>query len=618
MYAASFGLKEPPFSITPDPRYLYLGESHREALAHLLYGTGEGGGFVQLTGEVGTGKTTLCRSLIEQLPPEVDVALVFNPVLTPAELVATVCDELGVAYPAGASLKGLVDVLHRHLLGAHARGRRTVLIVDEAQGLGFEVLEQIRLLTNLETETTKLLQVILIGQPELPGRLDQPRLRQLAQRITARCDLRPLSEPETGEYVRHRMEVAGWSEASGDGGELFGPAALREIHRLSGGVPRLINVICDRALLGTYALDRDRVDAATVRRAAREVLGPRGEATRRRAPVGIAAAAGVVTVAAVLVALWALRPPGWPGGLSTGSADRAAAPVVTPVAGPVHAVGAEAPTASAGKAAPVGGAEQAGPAAGVEKAAAVSAAALPAGAAKGASQAGAAKGVPPAGARTVAPPAALGLAEVLADRSLATDRTSAFASLLAQWEPERPAPPPDALECREGRLGRYRCLIRTGTWTRLRRYNLPAVLELVAPNGDRHYAALTMLGRENATLHIGGRAYSLPLDEVDPFWDGGFTLLWEAPSLGRAVIVPGMRGPETEWLRRRIAALDGTPVDGGAARDVYDDALKARVTAFQKSRGLRPDGIVGEETLAQLTLAVPERGTPLLSGRRAE
>ena len=210
MYLSHFGLRELPFSITPDPRFLYMSARHREALAHLVYGVGEHGGFVQLTGEVGTGKTSVCRCLLEQLPSHVDLALVLNPRLSPVELLATVCDELRIPYPAGtAARKELVDRLHRHLLEAHTGGRRTVLIVDEAQNLSPEVLEEVRLLTNLETAREKLLQVILIGQPELTAILDQPKLRQLAQRVTARYHLEPLSRAETRAYVRHRLAVAG-------------------------------------------------------------------------------------------------------------------------------------------------------------------------------------------------------------------------------------------------------------------------------------------------------------------------------------------------------------------------------------------------------------------------
>ncbi|MBI5016474.1 MAG: AAA family ATPase [Deltaproteobacteria bacterium] len=287
MYLAHFQLDREPFSLTPDPRFLFLGERHREALAHLLYGLQTNGGFVQLTGEVGTGKTTLCRSVLEQVPAGVDVALVLNPRLTAPELVATVCDELRVDYPAGAeSLKVLVDALNRHLLASHAHGRRTVLIVDEAQQLSADVLEQVRLLTNLETSSAKLLQIVLIGQPELQTVMARPELRQLAQRITARYHLGPLTSDGVVAYVRHRLEVAGRVSP------LFTTAALRRLHRLSGGVPRLINVICERALLGAYGKGADRIGAVLVARAAAEV---RGEGPRGRRWVPAVASALLLT-----------------------------------------------------------------------------------------------------------------------------------------------------------------------------------------------------------------------------------------------------------------------------------------------------------------------------------
>ena len=291
MYLSHFGLREPPFSITPDPRFLYMSARHREALAHLVYGVGAHGGFVQLTGEVGTGKTSVCRCLLEQLPSHVDIALVLTPRLSPVELLATVCDELRIPHPAGTtSVKELVDHLYRYLLEAHGRGRRTVLIVDEAQNLTPEVLEEVRLLTNLETTREKLLQVILIGQPELAAVLDQPKLRQLAQRVTARYHLEPLSRGEVRAYVRHRLAVGGRSDA------LFTEAALRVLHGRSRGIPRLINAIADRALLGAYTRERPRVDAGTVRRAAAEVLGraagPWRPWARRVAVAALVAAAG--------------------------------------------------------------------------------------------------------------------------------------------------------------------------------------------------------------------------------------------------------------------------------------------------------------------------------------
>ncbi len=267
MYTRFFGLNEKPFDITPNPRYLYMSERHAEALAHLMYGLNEAGGFVQLTGEVGTGKTTIIRTLLEQLPQHADVALILNPNLNPLEFLQTICQELGIAVDHNSGSKQLIDVLNAHLLDKHAKSRRVVVIVDEAQNLAPQTLEQVRMLTNLESATHKLLQIILIGQPELREVLAQSSLRQLAQRITGRYHLTPLSHDETAAYVWHRMKVAGTNM------EIFNAAALREIHRRSGGVPRLINIICDRALLGAYTLEQHEIDSGVIKQAADEVAG---------------------------------------------------------------------------------------------------------------------------------------------------------------------------------------------------------------------------------------------------------------------------------------------------------------------------------------------------------
>lgn len=303
MYTAWFELNDRPFAITPDPRYLYLSEAHREALAHLLYGVTESGGFIQLTGEVGTGKTTLTRALLEQLPDHVDAALVYNAHASLAEFLESICDELGVSRAPGTNTpKALTDALNQHLLDAHARGRRTVLIVDEAQNLDAELLEQIRLLTNLETHREKLLQILLIGQPELRDTLARNDLRQLAQRVTARYHLEPLDETATTAYVRHRLEVAGARRT------IFAASAIRAVQAASGGIPRLVNVICDRAMLGAFAAGAHEVDAGLVRAAAAEVAGARPNASRGHWLVW---AVGVMLILAA-GALWTQRNPSIP------------------------------------------------------------------------------------------------------------------------------------------------------------------------------------------------------------------------------------------------------------------------------------------------------------------
>ncbi|MBI3172035.1 MAG: AAA family ATPase, partial [Hydrocarboniphaga effusa] len=280
MYTTYFGLREMPFSITPDPAYLYMSPRHQEALGHLLYGTGQYGGFVQLTGEVGTGKTTVVRTLLVQKLDDVDVAVILNPRQNEQEFVASICDELHVTYEKPAtlpvSLKGLVDALNAHLLEVHTRGRRSVVIIDEAQNLQPEVLEQVRLLTNLETHKEKLLRIILVGQPELADLLARPDLRQLAQRITARYHLTPLSGAETAEYIAHRLKVAGATE------ERFEPRAVQRIHQHARGIPRLVNILCDRALLGAYAAGVRKVTPEIAERAALEVRGEPIERSQAR------------------------------------------------------------------------------------------------------------------------------------------------------------------------------------------------------------------------------------------------------------------------------------------------------------------------------------------------
>jgi general secretion pathway protein A len=576
MYIGHFGLTEPPFSITPDPRYLYMSEAHREALAHLLYGIGEGGGFVQLTGEVGTGKTTLCRCLLEQLPARVDVAFILNPKLTDVELLAAICDELRIPYPAGTtSRKVYVDALYHHLLDAHGRGHRTVLIIDEAQDLAPDVLEQIRLLTNLETTTQKLLQIILIGQPELIRILERDDLRQLAQRVTARYHLRPFAEPDTRAYIAHRLEVAGAKE------KIVSDAAMRAVHRASRGIPRLINAICDRALLGAFSQDQRRVTAPTVRRAAGEVLGAAGPRRGRpwRWVAAAVGAAALLSGAALLIGqarispsaggpftTWINPEPSMPG-------PAPAPPVPAPLVAPAT------PTAGMTSTPPESKVTAPAPGAASEKKPAAS--------------------------------ASMTLGELLADPGVRADKKSAFASLYARWRLDFDGTKM-ALGCERGRAEGLECLFKTGTWAKLRRYNVPAIIELSAPNGDRRYATVVALGENTATLDFGGRRYVLPFSEIDRYWEGPFIVLWKAASITASSIAPGARGKDVEWVRQRLSEMDGAPV-GGRQRDVFDADLRSRVMAFQRARSLVADGIVGEETLLHLSVGARDQRIPRLS-----
>ena len=326
MYARFFGLQQEAFSIAPDPRFLHLSAGHREALAHLLYGLQGGGGFVLLTGEIGAGKTTVCRCFLEQVPPGHRIAYVYNPQLTPVELLHTVCQEFGVEVgsPPPATTKPYVDALNRFLLDTHARGEQGLLVVDEAQGLSIELLELLRLLTNLETQDRKLLQIVLIGQPELRGQLARPELEQLSQRVIARVHLGPLSAAETADYVRHRLAVAGLQ-----GPCPFDARALAWVHRLTGGVPRRINLLCERALLGAYAQGRREVDHRIVRRAALEAFDGAVPSPRRRPAMAAAAVGMGVAVVAGLGGWWVVRGP-W----------SASAPLALAASAPVDAASA--------------------------------------------------------------------------------------------------------------------------------------------------------------------------------------------------------------------------------------------------------------------------------------
>ena len=338
MYAPFFGLQQEAFSIAPDPRFLHLSAMHREALAHLLYGLQGGGGFVLLTGGIGTGKTTVCRCFLEQIPPGHQVAYIYNPKLTPVELLQTVCQEFGISLPGPPpdSLKPWTDALNHHLLAGHAAGQQFVLIVDEAQALSAELLELLRLLTNLETQERKLLQIVLVGQPELRDLLARPELEQLSQRVIARVHLGPMQRAETADYVRHRLGVAGLT-----GEQPFSDRALALVHRLSGGVPRRINLLCQRALLGAYASGTRRIGPAIVRQAASEVFAVPAAGRRPWA----AGALGLLLVVAGGTAAWWWSPGSRPERAPTPQAAAAASQAGPGT--PSLPAGASAPAATA-------------------------------------------------------------------------------------------------------------------------------------------------------------------------------------------------------------------------------------------------------------------------------
>jgi len=558
MYTSFFGLQEKPFAITPDPRYLYLSERHAEALAHLMYGINEAGGFIQLTGEVGTGKTTVIRSLLEQLPGHADVALILNPRVTPAEFLLTICEELHIHVPDSGrgSTKTLMDLLGRHLLDTHARGRRVVLIVDEAQNLSTETLEQVRLLTNLETATTKLLQIILIGQPELRALLDQPDLRQLAQRITGRYHLDPLSAEESAGYVKHRMRVAGATA------EVFTPSALREIHRLSGGIPRVINVICDRALLGAFTQEDHRAGAALVRQAASEVYGRPVPAPWLKWTTAAAVAAAVALVG---VGAWM-----YVGSRPQSTADEMAAKADVAPAGAATAPGAPAGT---------------GPAA------ATPAAAAP---------------------QAVPPVETVPLDQLLVRHGNDTTTEAALGKLFALWgavyDPAR------GRGCDQATRQGLECLFQKGSWAQLHALNRPAVLTLTDDLGRSHQVVLTGLDDEHARIDLGGEQREVSISAVSRYWFGDFLLLWRPPLAVAKALTPGMRGEDVRWLRDSLRAAKGLPASP-PGNDLYDDELVQLVQDFQRQHRLAVDGVAGVQTQIALDTALNATDSPTIVAR---
>lgn len=552
MYTSFFGLNEKPFSITPDPRYLFMSERHGEALAHLVYGVTESGGFVQLTGEVGTGKTTLVRTLLlSRMPDNADVAVVLNPQLSVLEFLATICEELHIDVPHNkGSIKAQTDALNQHLLRAHAAGRRTILIVDEAQNLSPAVLEQVRLLTNLETAKQKLLQIILIGQPELRELLARNDLRQLAQRITGRYHLEPLTREETAQYIEHRLKVAGAV------GEVFDSGAKKEVFRLSQGVPRLINVICDRALLGAYSRESRRVDRGLIRRAAAEVRG-HSEPSRWLRP--FAAAAGLVGLAIIAATIWSgMRPQdgSLPALAALSETDIAAADIVDTTDTAVDAAPAEmtveAPLVETGPT----------------------------------------------------------LSEQLVLARDLTNTGNALRSLFAAWGLDY-----DETRNACSQAGDYglACLYQRGSWAGLRQMDRPALLTLVDESGESHDVTLLAIHATTADLSIGGVRVTHPVESITQAWFGEYMLLWRPPGGTAIALGPGSRGANVLWLRESLAAIDERYTSSSPASDAYDAELEQVVRAFQRAHRLDVDGLAGQQTQIIINSLLDIDGTPRLT-----
>ncbi|MES9945778.1 MAG: AAA family ATPase [Candidatus Thiodiazotropha sp.] len=577
MKFSDFGFEENPFTITPDPRYLYLSRGHEESLAHLIYGTGPNGGFVLLTGEVGTGKTLLLRSLLAQHLDNVDIALILNPRLSRREFIATICDELGIEYQGPPySLKILIDILADHLLKTHGEGKHTVLVVDEAQNLSPRVLEQVRLLTNLETSRHKLLRIILVGQPELQQMLERKEMRQVDQRITARYHLLPLNAQETGRYIAHRLAVAGVRE------DLFTPMALRLIHYFSGGIPRVINAICERAMLAIYASGRQRAGVRLVWRASREVKGRRFGHQR-----WLWGGALLILILGVVGIWYSLTPLNKvPAPLEEVKIEEPAIPELPAVAEQPKRV--EIPTLPERQADP-------------EKIA-------PVPSQEGASESEVSESVP-------ASSPAMEVTSPVDDFKLATlfsqpqNRVDVYQALLTLWDGSKQfhdATPP----CQQVRQFNLRCLISSSDWTNLLGLNRPMLLQL-KQDKQRRLLLLKHVDDEWLLVNSGTQEGVITRTELMRYWTGGYIMMWR-PLAEIALIGEGSSGNAVTWLRKRLQRVDGIEprVTGGVDR--FDAQLEGRLKAFQRNQGLAADGVAGQQTMIHLNNLVIPAGTPTL------
>ena len=528
MYREYFGLKEAPFSIAPDPHYFFISEGHREALAHLMYGIHGDGGFVLLTGEVGTGKTTVCRCLIELMPEDCEVAFILNPKLSSVELLAAICDEFRITYPKAVTIKDLVARINDFLFLIHETDRKAVLIIEEAQNLSVEVLEQVRLLTNLETSQRKLLQIIMLGQPELKNTLAKPELRQLSQRITARYHLGPLAKHEIAAYVNHRLSVAGLVR-----GELFPQPVMKMLYSFTGGVPRLINVLCDRALLGAYTQGKESVDKKTLLTAVNEVSGKGSNRWQQRRVYPW-------IVAAFLIALI--------------------------VAGAVYYMqnlmlsqGVKSPIASS----------------------------------------------------KTAPIASTATQEDITAKI--SSRARAYQSLFNAWQITYD-PKDSRSACEQAQSQGLRCHDGKGNLDALRQMNKPVLLRLIDAQGKDYYLTLTSLHGDNVTYAMDNETKSGDINEIIRRWPGDYEVLWRLPQEYKDTLKPGGGGPFVTWLDSQLASLEGKKTRS-RLKNIYDEEMVKKVKTFQTAVGLKPDGIVGLTTIAQLIIKIGSDG-PMLDDKK--
>ena len=557
MYLSHFSLNERPFSISPDPRFLFMSNRYREALAHLTYGVEDGGGFVLLTGEVGTGKTTVCRCLLQQLPDNTRLAFVLNPKLNSLELLATICDELDIKYPENCdSLKVLTDKLSDYLLKCYQKGLSVVVMIDEAQNIATEVLEQIRLLTNLETNQKKLLQIILVGQPELQEKLAKRELRQLAQRITARYHLRPLNLKETMAYVLHRVKIAGSKKT------LFSRKSIELMHAKTAGIPRLINTICDRALVAACSRNKNQVDHKIMAEAVSDVMGenPSPEALATNKPNRWLKSVAFTTAALVLlIAVF------WLGQQSNQEQQTAQNLPLTELSKETMRGQISQPK----------------------------------------SQQSAEQNTDKYAVNQSNSPN-------LVEQLLGSERWDnnglwSMQQLLKLWNIEY-SPLADGPGCEFAANYGLICHTETGNWQKLRELNRPALLRFSAGLQGEFWGTLRSISGTEASMQFGDRVTTAKLEELSTIWTGEFRMVWQAPSGYRGGLKIGDRGPAILWLSQKMRVLMN---ENAIETDRFDDNLKSLVSQFQRQRNIAADGIAGMQTILTINGETLD-GIPLL------
>ncbi len=626
MYNAFYGFKEAPFSIAPNPRYLFMGVQHQEALAHLLYSLETRGGFVLLTGEVGTGKTTVTRCFLEKIPEDTEVAYILHPKMSAQELLASICDELDIRYvQTKFTTKNYIDVIQRRLLETYAHGKRTFLVIDEAQNLSDDVLEQVRLLTNLETAETKLLQIILIGQPELKDVFERESLRQLNQRITARFHLSHLAPEEVPAYVKHRLRIAGARRNP------FTKKAVTQIYRLTGGIPRLVNVLCDRALLGGYVNELDRITADVVMHAAGEVFGSKKPKKKKKfsklfsfvsrlkkshQTLGLVA---MILIVYTLVWEWVGESP-----LAT----------LRYVLNPIDEV----------RVSPELEAELKERYKGLESLEGQEAVIAPNNQAETSDAVLLTQAMPSHPLADLTQPKIPSLVSVKVPFNPAWLNTDAH--------PQEPATINSLSALETSRQGFIRllsywgssldtitgidrvvsletlcsliipfnlsCLKKVGDLSSIQAFNRPALLQIGAPNSPSNaYVLLVGIDESHVILDSAAGEMRWDISFLEQRWSGEYHLVWREPPLYQGLIKPGSEKQAVLWLHQRLALLEDKKLFSAELpqnKEVFDEVLMRAVKAFQQSYGLTVDGLAGEQTIMQMNTLLDPDAPTLLTG----